>query len=246
MPLANQDASVMDGFSMSQLEHESLQATFQEVRRLQGQDVIQTLLGLIQETIAVHTLQKRIALENTTRIALLEREQRPCSIPDLRQLHLHTPELTLVTESILTNQLQLCIQALLLIRTAGLLESFTICRTANAAQRLPKQTSLLTAYFKALYLRKMKRTVAVICDVGHGDLAAAPLKRTNAMPCYVSPERDVSLVCTNFDPLDGVLGSAEQRLCLLNSSEGGQRRRMSYRGFPGALDLLYCLFDSIL
>lgn len=141
VPLANEDSSVVDGFSMSQLEHESLQATLQEVRRLQGQDIIQTLLGLIQETIAVHTLQKRIALENTTRIALLEREQRPCSIPNLRQLHLHTPELTLVAETILTNQFQLRIQALLLIRTARLLESFTICRTANAAQCLPTNIS---------------------------------------------------------------------------------------------------------
>lgn len=128
MSLTNQDTSMVDGFCVPQLEHKCLETTLQEVRRLQRQNIIQAFLRLIKQTVAVHTLKKRIALENSTGIALLKGEQRTGSIPDLGQLHLHTPKLALIAKPIFSDQLQLSIQTLLLVRTAGLLECLTICR----------------------------------------------------------------------------------------------------------------------
>lgn len=41
--------------------------------------------------------------------------------------HLHTPQLTLVAEAVLANELQLSVETLLLERTTGFLESLAIC-----------------------------------------------------------------------------------------------------------------------
>lgn len=81
---------------MPELEHKGLQSALEEVRWLQGEDIIQALLGLVQQPITVHAPKQRIALENAARIALFQSEQSTCCVPNLRQLHLHAPQLTLV------------------------------------------------------------------------------------------------------------------------------------------------------
>lgn len=54
-------------------------------------------------------------------------------LSDLGQGHLHTPELSLVPEAVLSDQLQLTIKTLLLEGTPWLLERFSICNTARVS-----------------------------------------------------------------------------------------------------------------
>ena len=60
---------------------------------------------------------------------MIDMESAVCRthISDFREGHLYTPQLTLIPETVLADQLQLSIQTFLLKRTPGLLECFSIC-----------------------------------------------------------------------------------------------------------------------
>ena len=125
--LPDQDASMVDGLGHAILEDDGLEAALEEVLNSEGKHVIQLVLTLTKETIAVHAAEKRLTLKDTARILLIQGEQLPGCISDTAQGILHTPQLTLAPQAILTNQLQLSIKTFLLIRTPWLLESLTIC-----------------------------------------------------------------------------------------------------------------------
>jgi len=118
---------MMDGLCHAILEDNCLKATLKEVLNSERKNVIKLVLALTEETIAVHAAQECFTLEDTTGVLLIKGEELPRSIPDAAEGILHTPQLTLAPQAILTYQLQLSIKALLLIRTPWLLESFTIC-----------------------------------------------------------------------------------------------------------------------
>jgi len=118
---------MMDGLCHAILEDNGLKATLKEVLNSERKNVIKLVLALTEETIAVHAAQECFTLEDTTGVLLIKGEELPRSIPDAAEGILHTPQLTLAPQAILTYQLQLSIKALLLIRTPWLLESFTIC-----------------------------------------------------------------------------------------------------------------------
>jgi hypothetical protein len=131
MPLPDQDTGVVDGLGMSQLENEGLQPALEEVRWLEGQHVIQTLLVGLQEAVADHAAEERVALEDAPRVAFFEGQQRARSVTDLGQLHLHAPELALVSQAILANQLELRVKTLLLVRAPRLLEGLAVCKAPH-------------------------------------------------------------------------------------------------------------------
>jgi hypothetical protein len=125
--LPDEHTSMMDGLCHAILEDNGLKTTLKEVLNSERKNVIELVLALTEETIAVHAAQECLALEDTAGVLLVKGEELPCSIPDAAEGILHTPQLALAPQAILTNQLQLSIKALLLIRTPWLLESFTIC-----------------------------------------------------------------------------------------------------------------------
>jgi hypothetical protein len=120
---------MMNGFCHATLEDDGLEATLQEVLNSKGKNVIELVLALTKETIAVHAAQESLAFKDTAWVLLIKGEQLPSSIADAAKGILHTPELTLAPEAILTHKLQLSIKALLLIRTPWFLEGLTICNT---------------------------------------------------------------------------------------------------------------------
>jgi hypothetical protein len=127
--LPDEYTSMVNGFCHAILEDNGLEATLQEVLNSESKNIIELVLALTKETIAVHAAQKSLALKDTARVLLIKGEQLPRSITDAAEGILHTPELTLAPEAILTNKLQLGIKSLLLIRTPWLLEGLTICNT---------------------------------------------------------------------------------------------------------------------
>ena len=125
--LPDQDASMVDGLGHAILEDDGLEAALEEVLNSEGKHVIQLVLTLTKETIAVHAAEECLTLKDTARVLLIQGEQLPGCISDTAQGILHTPQLTLAPQAILTNQLQLSIKTFLLIRTPWLLESLPIC-----------------------------------------------------------------------------------------------------------------------
>ena len=108
---------MMDGFHQSLFGDQRLQTSLREILRSQFQHVIEFDLILLEKTIAIDTcvssMSDRPSIKDALRIILLQHEQCPSSIADLGQGHLDTPQLSLVFQSMLANQLQLGIQPLL-------------------------------------------------------------------------------------------------------------------------------------
>jgi hypothetical protein len=125
--LADEHARVVDALGEALLEHERLQAALQEVLRREREHVIELVLRLVEEAILVHAAHERVALKDALGVLLVQRQQHAGGLADLRQDHLHAPELALVAEAVLAHQLELGVQALLLERTPRLLEGLAIC-----------------------------------------------------------------------------------------------------------------------
>lgn len=127
MALADQDTGVVDGLGKTKLVDASLEAALQEILDLQGQDVIELHAGLVEDTDTHETANEGIAFEETLGVLLVEGKkltvcvvrnsnlscQRargsnlPGSTTDLGQSQTDSPDLTLVAQAILANELQL-------------------------------------------------------------------------------------------------------------------------------------------
>lgn len=126
--LADQDTGVVDGLGQTKLPDAGLEAALQEILDLEGQDVIQLHAGLVKDTDADETANEGIAFEQTLGVLLVEGEKLtvnwlesllrcaqgakvgssiPGSTTDLRQSQTDSPDLTLVAQAILADELQL-------------------------------------------------------------------------------------------------------------------------------------------
>ena len=131
MPLPDEDTGVVNGLGHSRLEDEGLQAALEEVLDREGENIIELVLALVKEPMAVHPAKKRLTLKDPTRVLLIEREKLPRGVPDAAQGILHAPKLSLAAEPVLAYELQLSVETLLLVRTPWLLESLPICNNAR-------------------------------------------------------------------------------------------------------------------
>ena len=126
MPLPDEHSGVVNGLCHTGFEHKSLKAALKEVLHGQCQDIIKLILTLIQKPIPVHTAKKCFTLKDPTRVLLIKGQKHPSIITDSAQNILNPPQLSFAPEPILSHQLQLSIQPLLLVWTAGLLKSLPI------------------------------------------------------------------------------------------------------------------------
>lgn len=72
MLLADEDASVMDRLGETLLKYKRLQAALEEIVGLEREDVIELVLGVVEETILVHTGHQSLSLENALGVLLIE------------------------------------------------------------------------------------------------------------------------------------------------------------------------------
>ena len=105
MPLADKHTSVVDRLGQAALEDLSLETTLQEVLDLQGQHVIETHAGLVQDTDANETADKGVTLEQTLGVLGIELQELTSSTTNLGQGETNTPELTLVAKAVLAGEL---------------------------------------------------------------------------------------------------------------------------------------------
>lgn len=119
MSLSDENTSMVDGFCKSELEHNSLQSSLEEIVSLESENVIELLLGLIEQAIASHSSQHSRALEIAPCVVLRESQQGTGSLSQLGHGVLDAPDLLLRLEAVLSAQSQFTIQTLLLKRTSG-------------------------------------------------------------------------------------------------------------------------------
>ena len=142
--LLDEDTSVVDGLGETELVDTSLETTLQEVLDLEGQDVIELHAGLVEHTDTHETANQGVTLEETLGVLLVHGEELtkewvlvealrlghkhscccarlikgciPGSTTNLGESELDAPDLTLVAETILSDNLELRVPILLLIR----------------------------------------------------------------------------------------------------------------------------------
>jgi hypothetical protein len=131
--LADEDTSVVDGLGETELVDAGLETALQEVLNLEGQDVIELHAGLVEDTDTDETANEGVTLEEALGVLLVESKKRtvnvsgcrfrnfasrparaikkclPSSTTDLGQSQLDSPDLALVAETILADELQLSI-----------------------------------------------------------------------------------------------------------------------------------------
>ena len=96
---------MVDRLGETRLEDLGLEATLQEVLDLEGQHVIETHAGLVQDTDAHETADKSVTLEETLGVLGVELQELTGSTTDLREDKTNTRDLTLVAEAVLAGKL---------------------------------------------------------------------------------------------------------------------------------------------
>ena len=112
--LADQNTSVVDGLSETQLENLGLETTLKEIADGEGENIIELGLGLVQNTDALEATDEGGTFEHTTGILLVKSEELTSSGTDLGEEELNAPNLVLALEAILTAELELGVETLLL------------------------------------------------------------------------------------------------------------------------------------
>ena len=125
--LADEDAGVVDGLGEALLVDLGLEATLEELLGGELEDGIEIELVVRQETVARHASEEGGTLEDALGILGIERQESTGGLAELGQGVLDAPDLALAAEAVLTDELELGVEALLLVGTAGRLEGLAVC-----------------------------------------------------------------------------------------------------------------------
>ena len=154
--LTDQNTGVVHRLRQTQLEHLRLQSAVHQLRRTQLQHVVQLLLLLRHQSQTSHTTDDSSTLEDTARVLLVQRQQLTSSLhhqpphkthlADLGKHQLHSPNLTLAAETVLSANAELLVQTLTLVRATRRVEGKTIYeRVRRSERRMDSRESPRTA-----------------------------------------------------------------------------------------------------
>lgn len=141
MAAADQNASVVNGAGQGLLQDLGLQTALKHILDLQAKNVIELVLGLIENAIAVKTAEESSTLEKALGILLVEGQQLTGSVADLRQSELHTIDLALAAQTVLTNEAELLVEALLVAQKAGSDVGLPVWRSSTICKRKRQETT---------------------------------------------------------------------------------------------------------
>jgi hypothetical protein len=105
--LTDEDTGVVDRAGETELPNTGLETALQEVLDLESKNVIELHAGLVEDTDTDETANEGIAFEQTLGVLLVEGEELTSSTTNLGQSQTDTPDLTLVAQAILADELQL-------------------------------------------------------------------------------------------------------------------------------------------
>jgi len=117
--LADEDTGVVDRLGKSVLEDNGLQTSLQKVLNLEGKDEIELVLLLGENSVTVESSQESGSIEKSLGIGLIHGEQLSGGSTDVRYGLLNSPDLSLVSQTELSHELELLVETFLLKRTSG-------------------------------------------------------------------------------------------------------------------------------
>ena len=118
--LTDLDASMMDRLSeVHFIADDSLETAFHELVQVKTEDIIELSLALLQEAKLDNSSDESITLEDSARIALVQSEQLTGGLTDLGEGQLHAPDFSLAAQAVLTDDLQLSEQSVLIEGLSG-------------------------------------------------------------------------------------------------------------------------------
>ena len=103
VPLADQNARVMNRFGQSEFENLSLKSPLQKVLDFETQNVIEFHLVFWENSDAHQSTQQSVSFEEPFWVLLLERQQSTSDFSDFGDSQFDTPDFTLVTKKQVSN-----------------------------------------------------------------------------------------------------------------------------------------------
>lgn len=110
VPLPDENTSVVDGLGETELEHLGLQTPLEEILSLEGQDVIETHASVVEHTNSNKTTDQSVTLEESLGVLVVELKELSGSTSNLGEGKLDTPDLSLVTKTVLARKLELGVE----------------------------------------------------------------------------------------------------------------------------------------
>eukprot|EP00341_Mesodinium_pulex_P015906 CAMPEP_0116889512 /NCGR_PEP_ID=MMETSP0467-20121206/41_1 /TAXON_ID=283647 /ORGANISM="Mesodinium pulex, Strain SPMC105" /LENGTH=138 /DNA_ID=CAMNT_0004556327 /DNA_START=197 /DNA_END=612 /DNA_ORIENTATION=- len=112
--LLDEHAGVVDAGCDVVFEDHGLQSAFEQLLGGQTQHVVEFVLFLAEQPLAVQASQQGVGLEDALLVVLGLAQQRTCGLTQLGEGEQHAPDFTFVLESVLADHLHLAVHALLL------------------------------------------------------------------------------------------------------------------------------------
>jgi len=130
--LVNEDSGLMNGLGLETfLIDSSLQSLVKEFIDSKTQDVIKLELLVAEEAVSVHSVEEGSSFEESSGVFFLESEELTSSLSELGEEEMDSPDLTLVLETVLSDELQFVVDSLLLERSSRSLEGGRIYITTH-------------------------------------------------------------------------------------------------------------------
>lgn len=118
--LVDQHTGLMDALGLEPfLVDTGLQSLIQELIQGKTQHVIELEFLIAEETVAVHSVEEGSAFEESTGVFLFKGEEFSGCFSELGEEEVNSPDLTLVLEAVLADQLQFVIDSFLLEGSSG-------------------------------------------------------------------------------------------------------------------------------
>ena len=127
MALFDKDASMVNALGQSLLVDLGLKATFQELLSGKLENEIKFELVIRQQAVAAHAPEEGSSLEDALGILGVQSQEGTSCLSKLGESKLDAPDLSLASESILSDKFELGIETFLLKRTTGRLEGGAVC-----------------------------------------------------------------------------------------------------------------------
>jgi hypothetical protein len=105
MPLADQDAGMMDALCKAELKDLCLETTLEEVLDLESEHVVEAHAGLVEHADADETTDERVSFEEALWVLGVELEQLTGGTSDFGEREGDAPDLALVPQAVLTREL---------------------------------------------------------------------------------------------------------------------------------------------
>lgn len=124
--LSDQNAGMVDRLGKTLLVYLRLETSFQQLLRRQLQDGIQLQFVVGKKSVSAHPTQQGGTLEDSFGVLGVQREESPCGLAELGKGVLDTPNFTLASEAVFTDQFQFSIQTFLFVWSTGRLEGLPV------------------------------------------------------------------------------------------------------------------------